>query len=251
MEQQLFDIIVEKDEITWKDIIYDLVKTNQMDPWNVDIGKLTQMFIGRLKDLKKFNFKISGKAVLAAALLLKIKSNRLVGEDLDEFDRLLASKDVNEDEFYDELAAEMRDPSQISEEERVTLIPRTPQPRSRKVSIYDLVGALEKALEVKQRRILKSFPETDVDMPIPKKDITLSIKEVFKSILDFFAAGKRKLTFSKLIDGKNKEDKINAFQPLLHLDNQRKIELHQENPFDEISIDLIYKTKNRPIQKED
>ena len=119
----------------------------------------------RLKDLKKFNFKVSGKAVLAAALLLKIKSNRLVGEDLDEFDRLMASKDVNEDEFYDELAAEMRDPSQISEDERVTLIPRTPQPRSRKVSVHDLVGALEKALEVKKRRLIKSMPEGDFEIP--------------------------------------------------------------------------------------
>jgi len=40
MEQQLFDIVIEKDEITWKDIIYDLVKSEQMNPWDVDIGKL-------------------------------------------------------------------------------------------------------------------------------------------------------------------------------------------------------------------
>ena len=133
MEEKLLEIVVEKDEITWKDIIYDLVKSDQMDPWDIDISKLTKLFIDKLNNLKKFNFKVSGKAVLAAALLLKIKSNRLVGEDMDEFDRLLSSKDINEEEFYDELAAEMRDPSMISEEERVTLIPRTPQPRSRKV----------------------------------------------------------------------------------------------------------------------
>jgi len=71
MEEKLVDIIVEKDEITWKDIIYDLVKSDQMDPWDIDIAKLTKLFIDKLKNLKKFNFKVSGKAVLAAALLLK------------------------------------------------------------------------------------------------------------------------------------------------------------------------------------
>ena len=243
MEQQLFDIVIEKDEITWKDIIYDLVKSEQMNPWDVDIGKLTQMFIDRLKDLKKFNFKISGKAVLAAALLLKIKSNRLVGADLDEFDRLLASKDMSEEEFYDELAAEMRDPSQISDEERVTLIPRTPQPRTRKVSVYDLMQALEKALEVKKRRLINSMPPGDVDIPPLKKDISLSIKEIFKSVMEFFVNGGKKLTFKELT--KNHEDTLSTFQPLLHLDHQRKIDLSQEEAFGDIDIQLIYKNNSK------
>lgn len=243
MEEQLFDIIVEKEEITWKDIIYDLVKSHQMDPWDVDISKLTQMFIDRLRELKTFNFNISGKAVLAAAVLLRIKSNKLVGEDLDEFDRLLASKDIDEEQFYEDLAAEMRDPSQISEEEKVMLIPRTPQPRSRKVSVYDLVGALEKALEVKKRRLLKSMPTEGVEIPQQKEDIALSIKEMFKGVLEWFGSGKRNLTFSKLVQSDKKEDKISSFQPLLHLDNQRKIDLVQEKPFGEIGINLIYKGK--------
>lgn len=252
MEEKLVEIIVENDEITWKDIIYDLVKSDQMDPWDIDIAKLTKLFIDKLKNLKKFNFKVSGKAVLAAALLLKIKSNRLVGEDMDEFDRLLASKDINEEEFYDELAAEMRDPSMISEEEKVTLIPRTPQPRSRKVSVYDLMNALEKALEVKKRRLIKSMPEEGIEIPAMQKDISLSIKEVFKSIMDFFVTGGKKLTFRKLVENDHsKEERIGKFQPLLHLDYQRKIELHQEKPFADIDIELLYKNKNKPIVEED
>jgi len=252
MEETLLNIVVEKDEITWKDIIYDLIKSDRMDPWDIDISKLTKLFIGKLKNLKKFNFKVSGKAVLAAALLLKIKSNRLVGEDMDEFDRLLSSKDINEEEFYDELAAEMRDPSMISEEERVTLIPRTPQPRSRKVSVYDLMNALEKALEVKKRRLIRGMPEGNVEIPAMKKDISLSIKEMFKSIMDFFVTGGKKLTFGKLIEKEeSKEEKIGKFQPLLHLDHQRKIELHQEKPFADIDIELIYKNRNKPIEEEE
>jgi len=153
MEDRIFQLLVENDDIAWKDIIFNLVKTEQMDPWDIKIGQLAKKYIELLKKAKDLDFKISGKVVLAASILLRMKSKRLVGEDLDEFDRLLAGNTVDEDEFYDELAT-MRDASQISEEERMNLVPRTPQPRKRKVSVYDLVNALEKALEVKKRRII-------------------------------------------------------------------------------------------------
>jgi segregation and condensation protein A len=238
MEDKIFQILVEQDDITWKDIILNLVKTEQMDPWDVNIGLLAKKYIELLKKAKELDFKISGKVVLAAALLLRVKSKRLVGEDLDEFDRLLAGAPTDEEEFYDDLAA-MRDASQIPEEERVNLVPRTPQPRKRKVSVYDLVNALEKALEVKKRRIIKSIPTLEVEVPKKTSDTGLMIRQIYNKILDFFLAnGKTRLTFNKLVPSEEKEDKILAFVPLLHLSNNRKIELEQEEHFGDISITL-------------
>jgi segregation and condensation protein A len=238
MEDKIFQLLVEEDDITWKDIIFNLVKTEQMDPWDINIGLLSKKYIHLLKKAKELDFKISGKVVLAAAILLGLKSKRLVGEDLDEFDRMFAGNNVDEDEFYDDLAA-MRDASKITEEERVNLVPRTPQPRKRKVSVYDLVNALEKALEVKKRRIIKSIPTLEVEVPQKTTDIGLVIKQVYNRILDYFLEQKgRKMTFSQLVPSKDREDKILAFIPLLHLCNSRKIELEQQRHFGEIGIRL-------------
>ena len=145
---RIHEVLFAQDDITWQTILQDLIKSNEIDPWDIDIGQLTQKYIGMIKQLKEFDFKISGKALLAAAVLLRIKSSRLVGEDLDEFDRIIAGEP--EEDFFDEDILSTRI---ISEEEVRSLIPRLPQPRKRKVTIYDLMGALEKALEVLIHRL--------------------------------------------------------------------------------------------------
>lgn len=255
MEDKLFTLLVEQEDITWKDIIYDLIKTEQLDPWDVDISRLTQKYIETIKDLKKADFKLSGKVLLAAALMLSMKGKRLVGEDLDALDRLIAQKDINEQEFYDDLEnATFRDPSQIPEAERMHLVPRTPQPRLRKVSVYDLVAALEKALEVKKRRLLRELPATHTYLPKKSRDISLMIKGLYKHILDYFSANPgRKLHFSTLTPNATKEDKIFTFIPILHLTNERKIDVHQPEHFSDFRIHLIDKNKVRgavPVETE-
>ena len=87
---RIFNLLLSKtDEITWQTIIFDLVKSEQMDPWDIDISLLTQKYIEMLRSLKEHDFRISGKVLLAAAILLKLKSHKLVGEELSELDRLL------------------------------------------------------------------------------------------------------------------------------------------------------------------
>lgn len=241
MEDRIFELLVNKDDVTWKDIIYNLVKTEQLDPWGVDIARLTSRYIEVVRQMKEFDFKISGKVILAAAILLKIKSNKLVGEDILEFDKLFSPQ--TEEEFYNELA-QMRAPGDIPDIEKINLVPRTPQPRERKVSVYDLVNALEKALEVKKRRIIKSIPEFEgIKIPQNTRDITLTIKFLYKRILSFFLGTKERLTFSKLLPSESKEAKVQTFTPLLHLANERKIDLEQEKPFEEITIRLIDKER--------
>jgi len=225
--EKIFELLFDKDEITWQTIIYDLVRTEQMDPWDIDISLLTQKYLQMLKKIKEMDFRLSGKVLLAAAILLKIKSNKLVG-DVDKLEELMNSS--GEDEFYEELTEE-----ELKEVEESRLVPRTPQPRKRKVSIYDLVGALQKALEVKKRRIIRSIPTMEINVPEKKKDIVLVIRELYEKIKGFFKAGK-KMTFSNLIPSDKKEDKLYTFIPLLHLSNQEKVDLKQEEHFGEIEI---------------
>ena len=230
---RIFDIILSKsDEITWQSIIYELVKSEQMDPWDIDVSILTQKYIYMLKQLKEHDFRVSGKVLLAAAILLKIKSTRLVGDDLSELDRLLIGVEGEMEELGFDETAEIPKLDEIP-----SLIPRTPQPRKRKVSIFDLVKALERALEVKKRRLMNSIPPMDLEAPKKGKDVTQVIREVYGRIKLFFVnAIQGKLTFTKLLPSQSREDKVYTLIPLLHLAQQNKIELYQDAPFSEIEI---------------
>ena len=244
--ERIFNIIFSKaDEVTWQNIIFELVKTEQMDPWDIDVSILAQRYIGMLRSLKEHDFRVSGKVLLAAAILLKMKSNKLVGEDLSELDRLLMGV---EDEM-EELG--INEETEIPKLEEISaLIPRTPQPRKRKVSIFDLVEALERALEVKKRRLLHSIPPLNLEAPKKKKDVTEIIREVYGKIKAFFVSALQgKLTFSKLLPSESKEDKVHTFIPLLHLAQQNKIELMQENPFGEIQILLKRKEEQSKVEE--
>ena len=242
MHEKIFDILFKQDEISWKSIIYELVKSEQMDPWDIDVSVLSNKYIEMIKKMKEMDLRISGNVLLAAALLLKIKSTRLVGDDIDAFDKLMAGQSDDDllDYGMDTIIKEAY--------ERKELIPRTPQPRKRKVSIYDLINALQKALEVQKRRTINSTP-IDVKIPEKKVDITAIIKDLYLQILNFFNKGSNRLTFSKLIPSEKKEDKVLTFIPLLHLTNQRKIDLYQQEHFGEIEIRLNKGNLDKSIEK--
>ena len=231
--ERIFQLLYSQDEVTWQTLLHELIKKEEMNPWDIDISLLTKKYINTIKELKELDFRISGKVLLAAAILLKMKSNRLLNEDLSEFDRLLTE---SEEGLAEEL--DLEEP-QRQYDEKHPLIPRTPQPRKRKVSVFDLVKALEKALEVKQRRVINSIPPMDVKIPEKKMDITQVIREVYSKIISFFTRNSQnKLTFSQLVPSQTKEDKIYTFIPLLHLTNQRKVNLEQKEHFGEIEITI-------------
>ena len=131
------------------------------------------------------------------------------------------------------------------------LLPRTPAMRKRKVSIYDLIEALQKAMEVKHRRVLRDMPAQAFVAPKKKKEISMMIYEVFARIKSYFLANNNtKLTFTQLIPGETKEDKVYTFIPLLHLSNARKIDINQEVPFGEIEIQLLTQQAHVQVGKE-
>src|SRR3989339_630297 len=100
MEDRIYAMLMDQDEITWQTILLELIKSEEMDPWDINISKLSEKYICTLRKLQEMNLHVSGKVLLAAAILLRIKSSRLVGEDMLEFDRLLASNEL-QDSLYD------------------------------------------------------------------------------------------------------------------------------------------------------
>ena len=231
-------MLIQKDEITWQSLLLNLIKSEQMDPWNIDISLLSKRYLDAVKKMKEANFFISGKVLLACALMLKIKSNKLINEEIYNFDSQL----FKQEETYEELE-ELFDQAPLPEE-RPKLTIKTPLPRKRKVTLQDLMKALNKALEVEKRRNIKRELLNRVDVKIPEKKIDISelITNVYTKVIEFFKINKKQtLTFSKLVNSDKKEDKMYTFLPLLYLDNQEKVNIKQDESFGEIDIEIYSK----------
>lgn len=239
MQEQVFDLLLKEEDVTWRTILYDLVKTEQMDPWNIDITLLTKKYIKVIKEMQEHDFRISGKILLAAAFLLKIKSAHLIDHDISNLDALINSTEeaVDEDELFDELESGGR-----RKRDKYQLIPRNPQARSRKVSIHDLVEALQKAL-ITKRKILAQQKPVKFKIPVRKMDIMGVIRDLYHKIVHYSQKeNKKKLSFSKLLPPRaGKREKAYTFIPLLHLENQKKVITSQKEPFDEIWVKLMKK----------
>lgn len=237
MEERIYDLLVKKNEVTWQTIIYELINSGEMDPWNVDLSKLSSKYITAIKNLKEHNFFISGKMVLASALLLRMKSDRLLNEHIAEFDSVLYPVDE------DLLLEEESDYKYAIEGANIPkLMVKSPQSRKRQVSLNELMKALEKALEVDERRRIRKIYEEPIiqEAVMPKNVYNISdlIKSVYEKIIYMFHK-KEVLDFSELLESDSKEDKIATFIPLLHLCNQQKIDINQEEAFGEIKITLM------------
>ena len=230
------------DKLSWQAIIYDLINTDQLNPWDIDISLLANKFLVKVRELEEANFFVSSKVLFAAALLLRLKAEILLNHDLPGLDEILFGK--KEERKYVQERIELED-------EIPGLVPRTPLPRFRKVTLQELMAALGKAIKTETRRIKRIVvarqQEMETSLSLPKASINIKdrITSVYKKLKEIFATRETRLAFSELA-GKTREERIATFVPLLHLDNQQKVWLEQEGHFEEIWILLksIYEKQN-------
>jgi segregation and condensation protein A len=243
MQEQLLSFLMKEEEVSWKQVLYDIVEKEGMDPWDIDVTSLTQAYIKSVKEMKEHDLRISGKVLLAAAILLKIKSSHFIDSDIANLDRLLnQTEEEIGDDFFEEFGCMV--PRPHKEKQNFQLIPRNPQPRNRKVSIHDLVQALQRTMASKKKILSRQRPEK-FSFPERKIDIMEAINDIYHKI-DYYSKkdNAKKLPFSRLLPARaDKQAKVFTFIPLLHLENHHKIETQQKKPFDEIYINLLKSKK--------
>ncbi|MEK6917558.1 MAG: segregation/condensation protein A [Nanoarchaeota archaeon] len=221
-------------EVGWQEIIYDLINTEQLDPWDIDLSVLTNKYLEKIQFLEEADFFVSSKVLLAASLLLRIKSEILLNKYIKSIDEILFGNKEIKRSVLERIELD---------EEIPELIPRSPIPRFKKVTLQELIESLNKAIKTETRRISKeivnknALREAGISLPKRKINITDKIKEVYSKLTTHFDSNKesKKIGFSELL-GNNKEEKIVSFSPLLHLENQKKVWLEQETHFEEIYI---------------
>src|SRR3989344_3109436 len=237
------------DQLSWQAIILDLINSEQLDPWDIDLVVLTNKYLGKIRQFEEANLFVSSKVLFAAALLLRIKSEIILNQDLPSLDDVLFGK--KEEKRYEQERIEL-------EEDIPDLVQRTPLPRHRKVSLQELLSALGKAVTTENRRIQKVVTakqqEIETAIAIPKGTINLKdlVKNVYGKLKSFFTPEReRPVTFTELLGDKHgiKEERINHFVPLLHLDTQHKVLLEQEKHLEEIYV-WMKETHNKKFAAE-
>lgn len=199
------------------DMLVDLVISEEIDPWDIDIEDIANRFLQKLKQMQKINLYLSGKTVLTASILLRMKSERITQSEKEEIEEAPV--------FYFE--DEKPDIPAIS-------VPLRRIPR-RKITLFELVEALQMALN--EELIRKNFPKGQKNMVIKIQEdgIEEKMAKVYEKIREL-AEVMDVIRFSDLISGK--KDAVGIFLVLLHLDSQKKINIWQKELFGDIFIAL-------------
>ncbi len=239
-QSQFYDLVTSR-KPDWQVIIYELINSSQLDPWDIDIVVLTNRYFQKIEELD--DFYISSKVLLAASLLLRLKSEFLLNRHLRSIDDILFGK--KEENKY------VLERIEVNDDDLPLLIPKTPLPRARRITLNELMEALGKAINTESRRIrrevvLKSAKKlSEINFPVFKRtDLNDRIKQFYARTLTAIKKisvsdqdHHNKIGYFSLM-GTSKEEKVSSFLPLLHLSNSKKLWLEQEKHLDEIWIYL-------------
>jgi chromatin segregation and condensation protein Rec8/ScpA/Scc1 (kleisin family) len=143
-QNQLYEVITSR-KPDWQAIIYELIDSEQLDPWDIDIVVLTRKYFEKIAELEQADFYVSSKVLLAAALLLRIKSEFLLNKYIKSIDDILFGRKDKPASIFERI--------EIDEDDLPVLIPKTPLPRQKRITLQELITALNKAIVTESRRI--------------------------------------------------------------------------------------------------
>lgn len=238
INQLQFYELITGDEVSWQAIIYDLIKTEQLDPWNIDLGILADKYAQVIEEMEEANFFVSSKVLLACSLLLRLKSEILLNQYISELDEALYGKKDDRKYHLERI--------ELDEDELPILVPRTPMPRYKKVTLEELMKSLNQAMETENRRIKRDIKVHQANrsalVVMPNKNripLKNRISIVFKKIKGHIKTNPEKhdhMKFSHL--ARTKEERLENFVPILHLSNNCQLYLYQQEHFGEIHMKL-------------
>jgi len=205
-----------------------------MDPWNVDIVKLSKRFRKYLEKMERWNLEIPARMVLVCALLLRMKTDLVRGhEERDD------KEDFEEEEFEEEFIEDMEEEEEPLEIPDEPVKPKVRKKARRRVDLEELKEALGKALNIQKRRRKRretraETQETFIDLN--EKDITAKLDQLMDRLEGFFDDIGENVPFEKILERRDKEEKLEKFTHILHLETDEKIVCQQEEFFGDIKI---------------
>jgi len=220
-EENILQLVLEKEN--WEEVIYHIVSIEKLDPWNIDLIKLTDSFLRYMKRIEELDFRVPARVVFVAAVLLRLKADYLsIFEEEETIEQIAQQQpvDLGIDPNLVQLGLPMR---------------RIPK---RQITLDELIVALRKAITVREKRIeRRKVWRERLALQVTEEDITKRIEEMMHEIDELMSKMRsEKVGFSQIVKKWERKRIVEKFVPLLHLENDRKIETEQEDYFKEIWI---------------
>jgi len=204
---------------SWKQLLIDLVITEKLDPWDIEIVSVAEGFMKMVKDMEKFDFHIPANIILASAILLKYKSNALrMYEEPEEIE--MPPEPIEVEGEIPPLEIKARFP------------PKAP------ITLNELIVEMERVIKYDDEENVRKpriKPREIIEMPIPDYDIEKEMEKLYsrmKAEMD----GENLVLFSTLVNQKTPKETILTLSPLLHLAQEKAVGLKQDKFWGEIFI---------------
>ncbi len=222
----LVDLI---EQPAWKTILIELVKTERMDPWGIDIAELAAKYLAKINSLAGTDLRLPANAILASAILLKFKSNVLRLSEIEDEDEFLEKRKLMTPEERAEFEAMLPELKSIR------------KIKEGKVSLDELVLSIERMLQSAKKTKDKSFlgrERAKFSIPLSDFQIDKAMEKVYK-LIEKNVDSQGLVLFSDLLKGgSSNESVVRTFIPCLFLTNKGKINMWQEIFFGEIFISM-------------
>lgn len=210
--------------------VFDLVLNNDMDPWDIDLMRFTQLYTEKVKD-SEVNFVLAGKLMLMAWSILRMQSERI----------LINSEEREEepiDEFYDDFSSERE---LLCMPDEVSLYEVVRRKGSRAVTLVELLEAFEEARREEEQNLSRirvkdvKLKDEKFDTKAHNDDMERDVETVWARIVK---CGPGEIDIEDIWEG-GREDLVTIFMSVLFLARDGKIDLWQEEaPYGRVRLQV-------------
>ncbi|AIY90516.1 segregation/condensation protein A [Geoglobus acetivorans] len=230
-------------------MLYNLARKGEIDPVNIDVVDVADKFLRELEKAKKLDLRISGRVLLYAAILVRMKSDIITTEAIgiqeeeseDDYEGdfpepTYIEYDYPEDEFesyiaQDFIEEEILDESILEDELISALIDAGRKRVRRYTTLEDLIKELESAEKVRKARRKRRVrrPEAQIDpLEVPHdEDLEESIERL-KTVIEEMMKNRDIVKLGEIAGF----DLVSKYISVLHLAFRRVFEIHQERIFE-------------------
>ncbi|PIO06165.1 hypothetical protein COT29_02400 [Candidatus Micrarchaeota archaeon CG08_land_8_20_14_0_20_59_11] len=211
----LLEIVIQP---TWREFLVDLVASERMDPWDLDIVQVADVYLSRVRQIKALDLRLPANVILASAIMLHYKADAL---------RL------------EEVAAEPEEYAEPKiDEDLPELMLKANRPRSRRVTLDELVRAVGDVMR-SGRKGTPRAPITQVfNLDVPTRGMNERMQELYEKA-SAMKDSEDIVLFSSLIGEWTPEFVISCILPLMHLVQEERMMAWQDEYFGEIFLKVL------------
>lgn len=239
------------EELDGIEVLVQMAKQGKIDPWNIDIADIADKYMLHIAESKSNNLRVTGRALFFLAVLLKLKSNVLVGIDPMQFEiqeEFNPEYDDDDSRFNEDLYYQDFPDNVIPIEDIIQRRTSVKLNRNRIVTLKDLIRQLEfyeqiekkqqiqSQIERAQQRRVRSYKNMSADDIINmahEEYIESSIKILHENLVKIFEKEEKVELNTLTLLGL---DKISAYMALLFLTVDSEFDLEQDEFYSDLYV---------------